>query len=243
MYETNSEGPQLSRRRFLAMSSLAGGTVIPGCVGDSDGDTDGNGESANENDGDRSQGDTDGSDENDDGSSGGGDPTDYDCGNLAGSPTPVDPGDRSFVFLFDYPDTWEVYNDSISDSKSAIGAFVGHTATSRTATYPINIYLNYTIQPTDDREALETWQRPSFLDHEAIGEFEFEGETVDIVAIEVDEKSRELRMILPSPSSDGFHRLKLMRSVGNDYISCADAADAVAMDVLESLRPNPDYTP
>ena len=101
---------------------------------------------------------------------GGGDPTDgttstaqpttttsaFDCDTLAGNPTIYAPdmSQYPFRFVFDYPDTWEVYGEETTEQTVELS--LGHTDTKASGTYPYTFEISQYTRPVGVDDA-ESW--------------------------------------------------------------------------------------
>lgn len=254
MYEQYSSDGLCSRRRVLAAASLAGATALAGCTSDDtsaaesseDDSSSGDGsapDSSDDSDADAGAGDdTDTSSGSDADSADGGDADGCDLG---GSPTTFDPGEQSFPFHFEHPDTWERYNESTSDYESGQLAQLGHVEWRLSSgSYPVNMAISQHSAPTTDEEAAANWVSSFEMSEELDWGFTYEGTEITVYESDVsDDRSRQWKFLLPAHEADGVYGIMVQhQDVRNEY-SCLDAISEIAKDTIESLRANPEYSP
>lgn len=217
-----------SRRGFLA-SVGAAVAATTGCVGES-GTTD-PGEADISTD-EATSGDTD---------EGGANAVAGDCAGMAGSSTAFDPGGRPFAYRFDYPDTFEEYNEASTDADT-VTVQLGHVASATTGSYPVNVML-YHLQA--DEEAATDWASSYGQADQLDWEFEYQGETVTGYDSSgtVGEDSGLWRLLLPAPEGSDLVGLHLQFRDTRGDASCLDRLSETAKRLAESLRPNPDWSP
>ncbi|MFC7230249.1 hypothetical protein ACFQMM_00565 [Saliphagus sp. GCM10025308] len=240
---SRSDG-RYSRRRLLALVGLAGTTALAGCTGGTDeNDGDLGDEPDGDGDGDANiEGENDESDENDQNEeSDDGDVTDS-CASLEGAWILFDQGERSFPIHFDHPDTFEQYNEGINESESGIAAQLGHVASKRGASYPVNVFVHQHKRPIDDEEATTNWVT-GFGTNELIDwTFTYEDEQIDVYqSTQSSEENRQWRFLLPAHDGDGARGVIVQFTDDRDEDACIDGIETVATTLIESLRPNLDY--
>lgn len=221
-----SDGPN-SRRRFLALAGAAAVTATAGCTGDASQPSDGG-----ETDGDGSGGtDPDGTD--DAGS----------CDELRGSPTAFEPADRVFPYLFDYSDTFEEYNADLNEADSLIGAQLGHSASATSTSYPVNLLIQQ-FTGTMNGDAANSWVTSFGQSERLEWTFTYDGTEIDgyeITAFE-DPESSVWRFLLPVDETDGVRGVHVQFQDIRDETPCLEALGAIARDLVESLRANPEWS-
>lgn len=214
-------GPRALRRRaLLASTAAAGALALAGCLG-------GGGDTAGADD-ERGDG---GSDGNDGGSDDGGSGSGGDCADMEGSPTRYQDDAEAFSFTFDYPDTWEPYNEDIADAGSIYGAFIGHVGTSTTSSYPTNIAINEIQDPMPAEDRSDWVNFPGFSPGEP---FEYGGETVERGTMTVGGTAFIWRFSLPA--GDGsYYPVKVQATT--ESTACAETVAGIARDVMDSFAP------
>ena len=80
----------------------------------------------------------------------------FDCDTLAGSPTTYTPNmdQYPFRFVFDHPDTWEVYGEVTTEQ--TVKASLGHIDTKTSDTHPYTFEISQFTQPVGV-DAAESW--------------------------------------------------------------------------------------
>lgn len=179
----------------------------------------------------------DGSDRDADGTDGGDDP----CDDLGGATVAFDQGDRSFPILFDHPDTFDQYNEELNESGNIIGAQLGHVASKRPASYPVNLLVQQHKSPITNDEAATNWVTTFETSERLDWSFTYEGEQIALYqSAQSDETVRQWRFLLPAHDADGVRGVVVQYHDDRDE-GCIDGIEAIAVDVIESMRPNPEY--
>lgn len=237
------------RRRFLTLAGTAVLTTVAGCLG-GDGPTDGDDTGATDDGTDvrttaETTAETDetedpGADVDDAGNEAGGS-----CDDLRGAAVPFDPGDRGFPLLFEYPETFEEYNAELNDTQSLVGVQLGHVASAKPNSYPVNVAIYQHKGPTTDADASTNWVT-NFGNSEPLDwEFDFDGTAVEVHEDTTfdDPEASMWRFLVPVPEVEGVRGVTVQFLDDRDESDCHDVLAEVARAIVESLRANPEWTP
>ncbi|MEF8814976.1 MAG: hypothetical protein V5A55_14365 [Halovenus sp.] len=238
--------------------TTAAAVALAGCTGNETADEDNSGDSG-------SSGDTTDSEstnvpgairETDETSGGESDSTpgsspDPDCSRLAGDPVPYDASDTTFVFSFDYIDSWELTEPLVGPG----GRTQGITSPVVTVDGERESAGIQVIQSSDPLSASEVdseiaaGTEGQYARFEVVGEQEFDGEALRVVGIS-DSDPSFYQMWLPHGPADRrqYYSLTintltsiLRLNEDNESVTlCDDPVHTAAETVRESLRPNPD---
>ncbi|WP_247000093.1 hypothetical protein [Halosolutus gelatinilyticus] len=215
--------------------ALAGTSALAGCTSDaaeSDKADDTDGESA-----DGADRDADGSGDADETDGGDGGP----CDGLTGDFVAFDQGDRSFPILFDHPDTLEQYNEELNEGGNIVGAQLGHVASKRPTSYPVNLLVQQHKSPITDEEAATNWVTFHGQNERLDRSLAYEGEQIALYqSTYSEETARQWRFLLPAHDGDGVRGV-VVQHHDDRKEGCIDGVEAIAVDVIESMRPNPKY--
>ncbi|QSG04392.1 hypothetical protein HSR121_0031 [Halapricum desulfuricans] len=249
----------ISRRRFVTGATVAA-AAFAGCAGSET--TDG----GNPADSGSSGGPTDSESttvpnaiqETDKTSGGGNDSTpgsnpDPDCSRLAGDPVPYDGSDTTFVFSFDYIDSWEL-TEPIVGSRGRTQGITSPVVTVDGERESASIQVIQSADPLSASEVdseIAAGTEGQYARFEVVSEQEFDRETIQVVGIS-DTDPSFYQMWLPHGPADRrqyysltINTLTSILRLNEDNQSvtlCDDPVHTAAETVRESLRPNPDTT-
>lgn len=239
-----------SRRRFLALAGATTLAAAAGCLGGGDGPVDGadpgddeptdrSGDDATDTSGDDADGEP--ADDVDDAAN----DASGSCENVDGPTVPFDPGDREFPLLFEYPETFEEYNAELNDTQSLAGVQLGHVASAKPNSYPVNLVLHQHKGPTTDADASTNWVT-NFGNSEPLDwKFDFDGTAVEVHEDTTfdDPRASMWRFLVPVPEVEGVRGVTVQFMDDRDEYDCHDVLADVARALVESLRVNPDWSP
>lgn len=234
----NDDRQRIDRRRVLAAFASTATVGLAGCLGTDAEPVQGSGDGAGGGDGgDGASG--DGGDSGDssgsgDGSGGGsgGDGGSFDCAALGGATTTFDRATDPLSFLFDYPTSFEEYNQGSSSSDSVTGAMLGHAATKGTGYYEYVLTVTEAANDMDPEHA-DGWV--SMPTTEADAPVDYGGRSADRSVRPSGDDAFQWYLALPNGDETSIGVQVQVK--GDSDRPCIDALESIARDAMDSFRP------